>query len=105
MDYRDYYYKFNYIFDMNKDTDYPYLDIGFKYLGFMVKNRFYRGSNFKYFVDIEETIKLLLKGFNNLLEKNEIFKYIKLDYGVIYRDLKDKIKRDIEQYIDLIEWI
>lgn len=104
MGYGDY-YKFKYIFDMSNDTYYPYLDIGFKYLGFIVKNRFHRDSNFKYFVDVEETIKLLLKGFSSLLEKNETFNYIKLDYDVIYRDLEDIIKKGIEQYIDLIEWI
>lgn len=104
MEYRDY-YKFKYIFDMSNDVGYNYLDIGFTYLGFIVKNRFHKGSNFKYFVDVEETIKLLLKGFNSLLEKNEIFKYIKLDYDVIYKDLEDMIKKSIEQYSDLMEWI
>ncbi len=99
------YYKFKYIFNLNNDTGYHYLDIGFTYLGFIIRNRFHKGNSLKYYINVEETIELLLKGFNNLLKKDNILKYVKLDYNIIYKELKDIIKKGIEQYNNSIEEI
>ena len=99
------YYEFKHIFSLNNDTGYHYLDIGFIYLEFIVKIRFHRGNSLKYYIDVEETIELLLKKFNNLLEKDNIFKYVKLNYKIIYKELKDIIKKGLEQYDNLIEEI
>lgn len=102
-----YYYGFKFIFDFDNDDilclDNEYLDVGFSYLGYIVKNKIYRNIDFKYKIDIKNVINLLIKEFDRLLKIDEIFKYTKLDYDIMYKELENMIKSKIKQCDKLIE--
>ncbi len=102
-------YKFNYIFDITNDViidiDIEYLSIGISYLGYIVDTIIYRDLDLKYKIDIENIINLLITEFNRLLKMDEEFKFIKLNYDVVYKELETIIKDKINQYSDLVEEI
>lgn len=104
-----YYYGFKFIFEFNSVDvilfNNEYLDVGFSYLGYIVRNRIYKDLNFKYRIDIKNIINLLITEFNRLLKLDEIFKYISLNYDVMYKELEDFIKINIEKNNNLIEVI
>lgn len=104
-----YYYGFKFIFEFNSvDVTFfnsEYLDVGFSYLGYTIKNTIYKDLDFKYRIDIEDTINLLITEFNRLLRVDDIFKYINLNYDVMYEKLEDFIKDNIEKSNNLIEVI
>lgn len=99
-------YKFDCVFEFTNATiigiDCDYLDIGIFYLGYGVRNRIYKDLDFKYKIDIEDTINLLFTEFNRLLKRDEVYKFIKLDYDVVYRELKNVIESKIKNHKDLI---
>lgn len=104
-----YYYGFKFIFEFNSVDvilfNNEYLDVGFSYLGYIVRNRIYKDLDFKYRIDIKNIINLLIIEFNRLLKLDEIFKYINLNYDVMYKELEDFIKINIEKNNNLIEVI
>ena len=104
-----YYYGFKFIFEFNSVDvilfNNEYLDVGFFYLGYIVRNRIYKDLDFKYRIDIKNIINLLIIEFNRLLKLDEIFKYINLNYDVMYKELEDFIKINIEKNNNLIEVI
>lgn len=104
-----YYYGFKFIFEFNSVDvilfNNEYLDVGFSYLGYIVRNRIYKDLDFKYRIDIKNIINLLITEFNRLLKLDEIFKYIYLNYDVMYKELEDFIKINIEKNNNLIEVI
>lgn len=101
--------KFNCIFDITNaviiDIDIEYLNIGISYLGYIVKTIIYKDLDLKYKIDIENIINLLITEFNRILKMNEEFKFIKLDYDIVYKELETTIKDKINQYSDLVEEI
>ena len=106
-----YYYGFKCIFDFSNtninifNSNIEYLDVGFTYLGYIVRNRFHKYRYLKYYIDVEYIINMLIKEFDRLMKNDEIFKYIKLDYDVMYKELEIIIKDKINQYSDLVEEI
>ena len=106
-----YYYDFKFMFDFSSidietfDIKIEHLDIGFTYLGYRIINSVYKDFNCKYNINIKDTIELLITEFDRLLKLDDIFKYIKLDYDVMYKELESMIKDKIRQYSDLIEGV
>lgn len=102
-------YKFDCIFDITNDViidiDIEYLKIGISYLGYIIKTIIYKDLDLKYKIDIENIINLLITEFNRILKIDEEFKFIKLNYDVVYKELEIIIKDKINQYSDLIEEI
>jgi hypothetical protein len=102
-----YYYGFIFIFNFDNNDilclDNEYLNVGFSYLGYIVGIKIYRNIDFKYKIDIKNVINLLIKEFDKLLKKDEIFKYTKLDYDIMYKELENMIKNKIKQCDRLIE--
>lgn len=106
-----YYYGFEIIFDFNSvdinifNSSIEYLDIGFTYLGYIVINSIYRDLGCKFKIDIKDTVNLLITEFDRLLKVDEVFKYIKLDYDIMYKELENIIKDKIKLYSELVEEI
>lgn len=102
-----YYYGFKPRFEFNDidifNINIEYLEIGFTYLGYIVVNKIYRDLGCKFKINIKNTINLLITEFDRLMKIDEIFKYIKLDYDVIYKELENTIKDKIKQYSDLVK--
>ena len=104
-----YYYGFKPRFELNDtyinvfNINIEYLEIGFTYLGYIVVNKIYRDSDFKFRIDVKDTVNLLITEFDKLMKIDDIFKYIKLDYDIMYKELESIIKEKIKQYSDLIE--
>ena len=105
------YYGFRLRFELNDiyvnvfNTNIEYLEIGFTYLGYIVVNKIYRDSDFKFRIDVKDTVNLLITEFDKLMKIDDIFKYIKLDYDIMYKELESIIKEKIKQYSDLVEEI
>lgn len=106
-----YYYGFRPRFEFNDmdinifNINIEYLEIGFTYLGYIVVNKVYRDSDFKFKIDVKDTVNLLITEFDKLMKIDDIFKYIKLDYDIMYKELESIIKNKIKQYNDLVEEI
>lgn len=106
-----YYYGFRPRFEFNDmdinifNINIEYLEIGFTYLGYIVVNEVYRNLDFKFKIDVKDTVNLLITEFDKLMKIDDIFKYIKLDYDIMYKELESIIKNKIKQYSDLVEEI
>lgn len=106
-----YYYGFRFRFEFNDvdinifNINIEYLEIGFTYLGYIVVNKVYRDLGCKFGINVKDTINLLIIEFDRLMKIDKTFKYIKLDYDIMYKELESIIKDKIKQYCDLVEEI
>ena len=66
-------------------------------------NKIYRDLGCKFEINVKDTINLLITEFDRLLKIDDIFKYIKLDYDIMYKELENIIKDKMKQYSDLVE--